>query len=461
MKRLLPKTLTSQTILVLLIGLTFSHLISMAIYSSDRAEVLTQMGGQDTAHHLANIARMVDQTPMELRPSIVSAIDQEGFNVWLTSESPLTHDLTPSPNINSLRDYLHSQLNAPQKPLLHVRVHNPDKHLPEPTLSHWFSHFIQGVSGHRELQVSLRLGDLDAEEQWLNFAVDIPQSSSLWSGTSILSMLAMTVAVVGLSVWVVHRLTVPLRAFARAATRLGKDVDAPPLAEVGPLEIQEATIAFNEMQDRLRRMIENRTQMLAAISHDLRTPITLLRLRSELVEDDEERSKMLASLDDMEKMIASTMDFARQDAKAEERRKLDLTALVASICDDMSDAGHCVTFDEPERHLYDCSPLALRRAITNLIDNALKFGGAAHVLMKQDQGMISITVEDEGPGIDDDMLEDVFQPFFRCENSRNPETGGTGLGLSVVQSVAHAHGGHIHLSNRPQGGLRAELLLPV
>ena len=461
MKRFLPKTLTGQTVLVLLIGLSLSHLISMAIYSSDRAEVLTQMGGRDTAHHLANIARMVDQTPKELRTSIVSAIDQKGFNVWLTDESPLTHTLTPSANINSLRDYLHSQLNAPEKPILHVRVHNPAPHISEHNNWYWFTHWAQGMSGHRELQVSLRLGDLKTPEQWINFAVDIPQSNSLWSVTSVLSMFAMGGTVVLLSVWAVHRMTVPLRAFARAATRLGKDVDAPPLVESGPKEIREATVAFNEMQDRLKRMIDNRTQMLAAISHDLRTPITLLRLRSELVQDGEERTKMLATLDDMEKMIASTMDFARQDAKAEERRKVDLTALVASICDDMTDAGHRVTFEEPEKCLYECGTLSLRRAVTNLIDNALKFGGAAHVSMSQAQSMIHIVVEDEGPGIEESMLDDVFQPFFRCEDSRNPATGGTGLGLSVVQSVAHAHGGEIRLSNLQNGGLRAELELPV
>lgn len=461
MTRVLPKTLKGQTILVLLIGLSISHLVSMAIYSSDRAEVLTQVGGRETAHHLANIARMVDRTPMELRMSIVSEIDQEGFKVWLTSESPLPHNLTPDPNIDTLRDYLLGQLNAPQIQVLHVRVQNSETVKPEQKVRHFFEHWVQGSSGHRELEVSLRLGDVRDKEQWLNFSLNIPQSNSLWSEKSILSMFAMGGTVVLMSVWVVHRMTVPIRAFANAATRLGKDVGAPPLSETGPVEIQEATMAFNEMQDRLKSMIENRTQMLAAISHDLRTPITLLRLRSEFVEDAELRDKMLASLDDMEKMIASTMNFARQDAQAEKHRKVNLTALVASICDDMSDAGYNVIFDEPDKYLYVCGPLSLRRAITNLIDNALKFGTVARVSMTLDQGMIIIVVEDEGPGINEDKLNDVFQPFFRCEDSRNPETGGVGLGLSVVQSIAHAHGGQILLSNRQQGGLKAELKLPI
>jgi len=461
MKRFLPKTITNQTVLVLFVGLTISHLVSMAIYSSDRTKVLTQMGGQDIAHHLSNITRLVDQTPYPSRPSLIATINENGFKVWLSEESTLVHDLSPRPDIRYLRDYLSKHLSVAQQPLIHVRVSKSS--IVKADVGVWDSivQWFQGVSGDRVLNVSLRLGDVDSVSQWLNFKIAIPQSIFLWSGTSLLSMLAMSGAVVLLSMWVVHRLTVPLRVFAHAANRLGKDVDAPPLTENGPLEIQASAMAFNQMQERLKRMINNRTQMLAAISHDLRTPITLLRLRSELVENDEERTKMLASLDDMDKMISSTLDFSREEAKTEEYRKVDLAALVTAICDDMIDSGQLVTYEGPKKYHYDCRSLSLRRAITNLIDNALKFGGQAHVMMTHDENIIAITVVDEGPGIDDDKLDDVFQPFFRCESSRNPETGGTGLGLSIVQSVAHAHGGHVVLSNRKEQGLKAELQLPV
>lgn len=458
-KRYFPKTLTGQTVLVLLIGLTLSHVISMAIYSSDRTEVLTHVGGRDTALHLSHIAQMIDSVPPAQRSALVTAVNHKGFTVWLTNESPLTHDLMPKPDIKFLRSYLHKQMSAAQKPLIHIRVR--DAHTGAADKWHWLDHWLRGEIGHRELQVSIRLDEQNNQEQWLNFTIDLPQSNPLWSMTSIMSMLAMILAVAGFSFWVVRYLTVPLRGFARAARRLGKDVDAPPLEESGPLEIREAAAAFNEMQARLKRLIENRTQMLAAISHDLRTPITLLRLRSELVVDSEERMKMHATLDDMEKMIASTMEFASQDASEEERRKLDLTAMVASICDDMSDAGYTVSFDEPEKCLYECRPLSLQRALTNLLDNALKYGSKADVSMHCDQAHIYITIEDDGPGIPDDKLNDVFQPFFRCDESRNPETGGSGLGLSVVKSVAHAHGGEVRLSNREEGGLQAELQLPL
>ncbi|MEG3618693.1 ATP-binding protein [Magnetovibrio sp. PR-2] len=458
-KRLFPKTLTGQTVLVLLIGLTLSHVISMAIYSSDRAEVLTHIGGRDTAQHLSHIAQMIDSSPPAQRNALVTAVNHEGFNVWLTDESPVTHDLMPKPDIKFLRNYLHEQMNATKKPLIHIRVR--DAHTESADQWHWLDHWLQGEAGHRELHVSIRLGEKNTQEQWLNFTIDIPQSNPLWSVTSIMSMLAMILAVAAFSFWVVRYLTVPLRGFARAATRLGKDVDAPPLEENGPQEIREAAAAFNEMQARLKRLIQNRTQMLAAISHDLRTPITLLRLRCELVDDSEERTKMQVTLDDMEKMISSTMEFASQDASEEERRKLDLTAMVASICDDMSDAGYDVSFDEPEKCHYECRPLSLQRALVNLVDNALKYGSKANVTMHCDHIHIYVTIEDDGPGIPGDKLDDVFQPFFRCDESRNPETGGSGLGLSVVKSVAHAHGGEVRLSNREEGGLRAELRLPL
>jgi len=460
MLRFLPRTLTGRTVLVLLVGLSLSHLVSMSIYSSDRIDVLTQLGGQDTARHLSNITRMLDRTPADQRLALVDTVDRDGFHVSLSEESPLTHNLLPETSVKALRNEILTQLDTPQKALIHVRVQDPYAHGSGETFAHWLDHWVQGIVGHREIQVSVRLGELDDPEQWVNFAVEVPQLNPMWSAKSVLSMLAMTVAVLGMSFWVVHRLTVPLRNFAQAATRLGKDVGAPPLDETGPLEIREAAMAFNQMQERLKRLVANRTEMLAAISHDLRTPITLLRLRSELIEDEEERTKMQATLDNMEKMIASTMDFARQDAVTEERRKVDLTALVASICDDLSDAGRDVQFAETDKYLYDCRPLALQRAITNLIDNALKYGQRADVSMKADDDAITITVTDHGPGIPTDQLEEVFQPFYRCDASRNPETGGTGLGLSVVQSVAHAHGGWVVLRNLVTGGLSADLGLP-
>lgn len=464
MKRFLPQTLTSQTILVLLVGLTMSHVISMFIYSDDRVEALTLMGGRNMAQRIANISHLAIESPLEWRDKIVSAVDEPSFRVWLTPESMIVSEDTKENQVNILKEYLSNRLGIEGNDSIHVQlleVPHEGGALSALSPNRWIHmqnmRGMHGITHHQSLRVSLEL----TKGQWLNFATDIPEATPFWSTTSLLSLLSMALAVVVLSIWVVRRLTVPLRSFGLAAKRLGKDVNAPSLDEGGPKEVSEAAKAFNGMQDRLKRLIENRTRMLAAISHDLRTPITLLRLRIEMIEDLEEKTKMLTTLDDMEHMIASTLDFARQDAMQEDRRKTDLTALIDSICTDAADAGSMVEFEGTEKILYDCQPVALKRALINLIENAVKYGGSAHIFLNKKPGWIEIKVEDNGPGIEESKIDQVFQPFFRCEESRNRETGGFGLGLSVTQSVAHAHGGEITLSNKPDKGLEAIFTLPL
>jgi signal transduction histidine kinase len=233
------------------------------------------------------------------------------------------------------------------------------------------------------------------------------------------------------------------------------------MAETGTVEMRQASRAFNTMQARLRSLVENRTRMLAAISHDLRTPLTLLRLRAENVEDAPERDKMLASIAEMDAMIAATLEFARDEAKAEPHRRTDLTALLASVVDDMADTGLPVAMESAQPLICECQPAALKRAITNLIDNAVKYGKRARCAIRSTSQGIEITIEDDGPGIPEQELFRVFQPFYRVEGSRNRETGGIGLGLAIALSVIQAHGGQLTLSNRPQGGLRACIRLPA
>jgi len=307
------------------------------------------------------------------------------------------------------------------------------------------------------MMVSLPLPD----KTWLNFAAPIETAEPFWSLRFGLSMAVMLLAVALLSALVVRHLTRPLATFARAAQRLGMDVKAPPLPESGPAEVRLATRAFNEMQGRIRRFVEDRTQMIAAISHDLGTPITRLRLRAEFVDDEEQRRKMLADLDDMEKMVFSALSFARDEATHEPRATVDLRTLLQRVCDDAGDAGLPVTLEVGEDAVpYGCRPVALRRALSNLIDNAVKYGSQARVSLAQGPSRVVVTIDDDGPGIPDDRREDVFKPFRRLEESRSRETGGTGLGLTVARTIVRAHGGDIALKNRDQGGLRVEVTLP-
>jgi signal transduction histidine kinase len=227
--------------------------------------------------------------------------------------------------------------------------------------------------------------------------------------------------------------------------------------------MRQAARAFNDMQTRLRRLVENRTRMLAAISHDLRTPLTLLRLRAEDVENAAEREKMLATIADMNAMIDATLSFARDEATAEPSRRTDLTALLASLVDDMADAGMPVTMEPAPPLVADCRPAALKRAITNLIDNAIKYGKVARASIQAIPGAIGaieIIIDDDGLGIPEEELARVFQPFYRIERSRSRETGGIGLGLAIALSIVQAHGGELRLANRKGDGLRAVITLP-
>ena len=272
----------------------------------------------------------------------------------------------------------------------------------------------------------------------------------------IISMALMGVIVLAVSAWAVRRVTAPLGLLAAAADRLGRDVAAEPLAEAGTIEMQHAARAFNRMQERLRRLIESRTQMLAALSHDLRTPLTLLRLRAEEVADSDERDKMLATIGEMDEMIGTTLAFARDEVRAEPRRRVDIAALLASVVDDMADAGLPVTMAPAPPLIHDCQPGALKRAITNLLDNAVKYGKRAEAAITTAAKTIEITIDDDGPGIPDAELPRVFQPFYRVEDSRSRDTGGTGLGLAIAQSIVQAHGGETH-PRQPAGRRPARL----
>ena len=235
----------------------------------------------------------------------------------------------------------------------------------------------------------------------------------------------------------------------------------PDLPERGPEEIVRATRAFNAMQARVSRFVADRTRMVAAISHDLRTPLTSLRLRAEFIDDDETRERMVATIDEMARMAEATLAFARDDAAGEESRNTDLVALIEAVSADFSDLGHDVSVEGPE-HLYlSVRQVSLRRALRNLVENAIRYGLRARVRLERTATAVVIAVDDDGPGIPEDKLEEVFAPFTRLETSRNLETGGVGLGLATARSIVRAHGGELTLANRPGGGLTAAIHLPV
>ncbi len=281
-----------------------------------------------------------------------------------------------------------------------------------------------------------------------------------WQKRILLWFVVSAIALAPAALWFARRLAAPISAFAAAAERLGRDPKAPPLQLDGPAEVERAAMAFNEMQGRLRRYVEDRTDMVAAVAHDLRTPLTRLRFRIESAPEAMQK-KMIADIDQMETMIAATMAFVRDANYLAERHRLELVSLVESVADEMAETGLDVTAEVGPPVVIDGDPVALRRLVNNLLDNAVKFGACARARVYREDSTVVIEVDDDGPGIPEADRERVFEPFHRGEPSRSRETGGAGLGLAVVRSVARAHGGDADLQNRSEGGLRARAHLPL
>jgi signal transduction histidine kinase len=277
----------------------------------------------------------------------------------------------------------------------------------------------------------------------------------------ILFLISTVIVATLVSIWMARRIAAPIRAFADAAERLGLDLTAPPLAMQGPQELRTTIETVNRMQQRLQRFLEDRTQMLAAISHDLRAPLARLRLRAELVADGEQQRKMFDDLDSMNAMIESTLAFARDNARQEPRTLVDLGVLVGDVCEDAGDSGEKVAYAGQRGIDIPCRPTLIRRAVANLIDNAVKYGESARVKIVHEASRVVIIVDDDGPGIPADEQEKVFAPFYRREAARNPAKAGVGLGLSIARTVAREHGGDVTLRNRDGGGLSALIELPV
>jgi signal transduction histidine kinase len=261
-----------------------------------------------------------------------------------------------------------------------------------------------------------------------------------------------------------RRVARPLQRLTDSAERLGRGEDVEMLPEQGPEDIRRTTAAFNRMHSRLRRFIEDRTRMVAAISHDLRTPITSLRLRAEFIDDSEMKEKIIATLDEMQAMTEGALAFAREEATVEPTRTTDLDALLESLCADLSEMGWDVKFDDGARVPWRGRPDGLRRALRNVIENAVRYGDRARVKLDVSPESLEVAVEDDGPGIPEVEFERVFTPFVRLESSRNRSTGGVGLGLSIARTIVRAHGGDIFLTNRngakPVSGLRVVIRLP-
>lgn len=466
--RFLPKTLSGQLVGLLLLALILSLTLSLFLFIDERALAVREADRLGLLDRIAAVQRMLDLAPPSERARLADAAGSPRIRFWISDESAL-----PEPAVSQGRVMLAHQFEAmipgklrepPRLTFVSVERPFPPEPPPPPTprdhdgdMHGRFEHMERAFGPRLDVIASVAFHD----SGWLNAQTQIRAEPVPLPLPSLLSVALMAIASFVIVVFVARRVTRPLKALADRADAFGRGAPAPPLDATGPDEAKRLITAFNRMQERLVRFVADRTRMLAAIGHDLRTPITSLKLRAELLDDEEAKTRMLGTLEEMEHMTEATLAFAREDAATEPSRSIDLAALIESQVDDLGELGKPVTFAEAPRLPYACRPTALKRALGNLIENAIQYGERARVALRQDPSGPVIIVDDDGPGIPPEKMEDVFKPFVRLEGSRSRATGGAGLGLSIARSIVLAHGGELVLTNRAEGGLRAEIRLPA
>lgn len=430
----LPRTLFGRLVLVMAAGLLLAQLLGAALHLTELRRTVGRTVSQELAQRVTAVYQAIDSQSGAKREQLARLLSTPRQQLTLEIQAPqASDDVAMFPEI---LDGI-AALLGPGVEVRAVRL---------PRIGDFVFDFY----------IRLSTGD------WLRIQGNAPTEIFAWPWHLLVNLGVMLGAVI-LLVWFAARMTVrPLTDLARAARDLGEDLRRPPLAEDGPSEVRQAAHAFNAMQTRIRHDIEERERFLAAVSHDLKTPVTRLKLRSEMLADTELRQRFLHDLDDMQELLGGTLDFLQGKAVEEAMQPVDLVAMAETLADDFIAAGGIVTLRAPNTLRIVARPRALRRAMANLIDNALKYGGRADVsLSTANDGELLIAVADAGPGLPEAELEQVFEPFYRMESSRNRDTGGVGLGLAIVRQIARSHGGEVSLENRAAGGLRALLRLPL
>lgn len=398
---------------------------------------LTETGLLDK---MAAITRIIQAAPVSLRSQLAQAISDDGFTVsWHLDRRELDLPPVEDPDSEIGSNVLQPLLKFGGR----IQVYEP---------ADWAEN---SPDAHYALLIEL------PDASWLMFSAHSRNWGLDDTPRYLIVILLVLISTTLVTLIATRRLATPLQHFAEGARRFGVDFRAPPIEPLGPQEIRQAILAFNAMQAQLQHFIRDRTQMLAAISHDLRAPLTRMRLRGEFIEDSEQQQRLFRDVDEMQAMINSALEFFRDDARLEPATQFDLAELLQTLLDDYRDQGFEMAFSGPPRLVYFGRPLGLKRVMTNLLDNAIKYGSEPAIELIPDAGEVRIKVLDRGPGIAAASLEQVFAPFFRMEGSRNKSTGGVGLGLSAARAIVLEHGGALTLRNRSKGGLEALVLLPV
>ncbi|MDP4836299.1 MAG: ATP-binding protein [Burkholderiales bacterium] len=474
----LPRSLFSRLVIVFLIGLIVAQAISLTIVLQDRGEFLSRTSGVQSVRRIADTVILFDTVNTVERVRLVKLLNSPSMRITITPTPPLLPSVPTPESVNSAQSMFFTSLLqrmlGREREMRLVLLEPTDKSsLPRAEHSGGMPHHRSQASGmvpqpglaagrYRMRQtasvvVQIRLDD----SNWATFDSQLQPETWTWPLRALLSALVLLSCVVLLAIVGVRWVTRPLNDFSLAATELGKNIDRPPLPETGPIEVVQAARALNGMQARLSRYLQDRTRILAAMSHDLKTPITRMRLRAELLDDKPVREKFIRDLSELEGMVSGTLSFMRGLEATEAAVPLDMNALLESLQADFQEAGEHVEILGRTTVPYLCRPQSMKRCLSNLIENAIKYGHLARVSLIQLPSSIHIVVSDEGPGVPVEELERLFDPFYRLDASRNREHGGTGLGLTIARGIAEQHSGTLVLKNGVSKGLECHLDLPL
>jgi signal transduction histidine kinase len=435
--RVLPASLFARMALILLAGLFVAQGISTWLQWDERAKAVSQARGLNFADRVAESVRVLESRGPSQRTAALAALQSEGLHAELVQDNQVSGSVPRG----AIQGSVSARLGGPRD----IRTVG--------------THAGMGAQpGNPQRSVDVRLQD----GQWVRITDRREADAAVPAlPVSLILQLIVTLAIVSVAVMAaVRQATRPLQQLAQAADALGRDLDALPLSEAGPTETRSATRAFNRMQKRIQYLIHERARALAAVSHDLRTPLTRLRLRAELVDDVELREQMAGDLESMAAMIDATLDYLRGLKNTELVRAIDVNALLESMVEDARVIRRPIRLEGQANAPYSGRLSALQRAVQNLIDNAIKYGQSAHIVVMDSAHELRIAVRDNGPGIPAADLQHVTEPYYRVDVARNSATVGVGLGLSIAKDIAFLHGGKLQLSNRAKGGLEATLVLP-
>lgn len=440
--KLFPASIAGRFLTLLTTSILILHLGSIGLYHLGLEAELDVTNEQRLAERLSSVKRAIAREAPDRREELAHALSGGPLEIHWSEKASESEHAGGSVDFASLREKLLATAPELAENSLSITAASP---LPE------------HASATRFLLVSMRLDD----GTW----VDVTATRNIEPKTGLtyiaLSTTVMVLGVIAVAAFLLRQLTRSLRSLVDAANRLDPNAGGIPVEEVGPSEVKVLSIAFNDMQRRVKRLVDDRTQTLAAISHDLKTPLTRLRLRSEDIADPDLVRAMTVDITDMEAMLDSTLAFLRGDEIDEEKKPLDLRPLLDTIVSDLTDLGHDVALAPSPPLVARGRHLALKRALWNLAENAVKHGGRASLSLGQSDGHAVITIDDDGPGIPESEKEAVFRPFYRIDDSRNRELGGVGLGLTVANTIIKSHGGTLVLANREGGGLRVVAALPI